>query len=444
VVVTAGNTMPVVALDAPANGGFFGFGDKVPFKVTVTDPEDGPVDCSKVTVEYILGHDNHGHPLSRATGCEGVLETPADEGHGLDADVFGVINASYTDNGSGGAPPLTGSAEGVLQPKLKQAEFFTEANGIQLVDAAGASGGTRVGYIDPGDWIGFTPVDLTGVTGIGYRVSSGGPGGTIEVRSGTVDGPLVQTVQVRNTGSPDNYVDLPATPITDPGGGKPLFLVFTGSGSGLFDVDSITFEGPGVAVPVGGQCTPTTEAGYRSLFDGTEASAAGWHQAGPGAFQLQPDCSWKTVDGMGLLWHEEEFTSYSLKLDWKLAGDDNSGIFVGFPDPGGDPWVAINHGQEIQIDATDAPDRTTGAIYGFQGADTAKRDAALKPPGEWNAYEIVVTGQVIKVVLNDVVINEYTETDPARDLAQGFVGLQNHGDGDDVSFRNVRIKELQK
>jgi hypothetical protein len=191
-------------------------------------------------------------------------------------------------------------------------------------------------------------------------------------------------------------------------------------------------------------CTPTTEAGYRSLFDGTEASTTGWHQAGPGTFQLQPDCSWKTTGGMGLLWHEEEFASYSLKLDWKLDGDDNSGIFVGFPDPGGDPWVAVNHGQEIQIDATDTPDRTTGAIYGFQGADIAKRDAALKPPGEWNAYEIVVSGQVVEVVLNGVVINQYTETDPARDLAQGFIGLQNHGDGDDVSFRNVRIKELQK
>jgi cytochrome c len=443
VVITAGNTAPAVTLDAPVNGGFFGFGDKVPFKVTVSDPEDGPIDCAKVTVEYILGHDNHGHPLSRATGCEGVIETPADEGHGLDADIFGVINASYTDTGSGSAPPLTGSAETVLQPKLKQAEFFTGANGVQLVEAAGASGGTRVGYIDPGDWIQFTPVNLAGVTGLGYRVSSGGPGGTIEVRSGAVDGPLVQSVQVPQTGSPDTYVDLPATPITDPGGTHPLFLVFTGTGGGLFDVDAITVAGPGVAQPTVSQCTPSTpEEGYRTLFDGTAASAAGWHQAGPGSFQVQADCSWKTVGGMGLLWQEEEFNAYSLKLDWKLDGDDNSGIFVGFPDPGNDPWVAVNQGQEIQIDATDAPDRTTGAVYGFQGADIAKRDAALKPPGEWNAYELVVSGQTIKVVLNDVVINEYTETNPARDLSQGFIGLQNHGDGDDVSFRDVRVKEL--
>ena len=31
---------------------------------------------------------------------------------------------------------------------------------------------------------------------------------------------------------------------------------------------------------------------------------------------------------------------------------------------------------------------------------------------------------------------------PARSLVQGYIGIQNHGTGDDVSFRNVRIKEL--
>jgi len=444
VVVTAGNSAPTVTLEAPVNGGFFGFGDQVPFKVTVTDPEDGTIDCSKVTVEYILGHDNHGHPLSRATGCEGTIDTPADEGHGLDANIFGVINASYADNGAPGVPPLTGSAQNMLQPKLKQAEFFNGNNGTQVVEAAGASGGKRVGYIDPGDWIEFTPINLTGVTGIGYRVSSGGAGGTIEVHSGAVDGPVVQTVQVANTGSFDTYVDLPPTPITDPGGTKPLFLVFTGTGTGgLFDVDAIDVQGPGVTAPAAPACQPSApETGYRTLFDGTAASLTGWHHSGPGTFTLQPDCTVKTSGGLGLLWFGEEFHSYSLKLGWRVDGDDNSGVFVGFPDPGADPWIAVDHGYEIQIDATDTPDHTTGSIYGFQAADLAARDAALKPPGEWNDYEITVTGQRITVTLNGTLINDFTSTDAARDLTHGFVGLQNHGDGDDVSFRDVRIKPL--
>jgi Domain of Unknown Function (DUF1080)/Carbohydrate binding module (family 6) len=145
---------------------------------------------------------------------------------------------------------------------------------------------------------------------------------------------------------------------------------------------------------------------------------------------------------MGLFWYQaEQFTSYSLKLDWRLAGDDNTGVFLGFP-PSDDPWSAVNNGYEVQIDATDAADRTTGSIYGFQAADQAARDAALNPPGSWNTYELLVEGERLRVLLNGVLINDFTNTDPVRSLWQGHIGLQNHGDADQVSFRNVRVKEL--
>ncbi|MEU4770185.1 family 16 glycoside hydrolase [Actinosynnema sp. NPDC023794] len=44
--------------------------------------------------------------------------------------------------------------------------------------------------------------------------------------------------------------------------------------------------------------------------------------------------------------------------------------------------------------------------------------------------------------LNGVKINDFTDTDPARFLTSGHNGIQNHGTGDDVSFRNIRIKAL--
>ncbi|HEX5917494.1 MAG TPA: ThuA domain-containing protein, partial [Nocardioides sp.] len=99
-VVTVGNTRPVVEIEMPPNGGFFEFGDSVRVQVNVTDPEDGEIDCSKVEIDYILGHDSHGHPLSSRTGCDVVLPTVKDEGHDASADIFGVINASYTDEGA--------------------------------------------------------------------------------------------------------------------------------------------------------------------------------------------------------------------------------------------------------------------------------------------------------------------------------------------------------
>ena len=182
-------------------------------------------------------------------------------------------------------------------------------------------------------------------------------------------------------------------------------------------------------------CRP--ETGYTSIYNG---STSGWSQAGPGSF-TNSDATLKSTGGMGLFWNSaKQYTSYSLKLDWKMDGDDNSGIFIGFP-PSTDPWSAVDNGYEIQIDSTDAADRTTGSVYTFKSADIAARDAALNPPGEWNTYELLVEGERLQLFLNGSKINDFTNTNPVRSLA-GHIGIQNHGTGDDVSFRNIRIKEL--
>ncbi|MEV4178809.1 ThuA domain-containing protein [Nonomuraea sp. NPDC049709] len=183
-------------------------------------------------------------------------------------------------------------------------------------------------------------------------------------------------------------------------------------------------------------CRP--ETGYTALYNG---STTGWSQAGPGSF-ANSDATLASQGGMGMLWYNsKEFRSYSLKLDWKLTGDSNSGVIVGFPATS-DPNAALNTGYEVQIDATDTTDKTTGAIYGFKAADIAARDAALNPPGQWNTYELLVEGERLQVFLNGSKINDFTNTDPVRSLQQGHIGIQNHGPGDVVSFRNIRIKEL--
>ena len=179
-------------------------------------------------------------------------------------------------------------------------------------------------------------------------------------------------------------------------------------------------------------CSPaTTRPATPACSTGRSRRLTKWRLAGAGSFGRQADCTIRSEGGLGLLWYTaQEFNNYSLKLDWKLVKDDNGGVFVGFPNPVNDPFIAVNQGYEIQIDASDLPDRTTGSIYTFKGADPAAVAAALKPVGQWNAYEIQVQGQTIKVLLNGTLVNEFTSTDPARDLTQGFVGVQNHGGGE--------------
>ncbi|MEU9558816.1 ThuA domain-containing protein [Streptomyces fumanus] len=651
--IVVGNTEPKVRIDIPGNGTLAAFGEPVPFKVTVTDPEE-TVDCSKVKVTYSLGHDHHAHELTSEMGCEGTLKPPAGEGgHDPNANIYGVVGASYTDGGANGQEALTGTARTVLQPLHRQAEHFTTQSGIQTYDKAGANGGKTVGDINDGDWISFSPYKFDGQKKMTVRASSGGAGGYVELRTGSPTGPLHGSAYIPPTGSWETFqnVDVPLRSL--PKKTTDIYLVFKGGEGALFDVDDFEFSKEpfkngkkvlvfsktagyrhdaipqGIAAlkelgaPAGITVTATEEAkqfttanlakydavafmsttgdvlnaeqqtafenyikngggylgvhaaadteydwkfygglvgayfashpaiqqatvrvedhdhpatahlddtwvrtdelynyrtnprerakvlatldettyqggtmkgdhpiawcqkyeggrsfytglghtkesyadesfrahllgglqyatgqvkadckpdkGYRKIFNGQTLD--GWKQAGPGGFDIK-DGTLESNGGMGLLWYQaKELKSYSLTLDWKMRGDDNSGIFVGFP-ASDDPWSAVDKGYEIQIDATDTPDRTTGAVYSFKSANIKARDQVLRPPGQWNSYEIKVQGERLQVFLNGVKINDFTNKDPQRSLTDGYIGLQNHGAADKVSFRDIQLKEL--
>ncbi|RKR92021.1 PKD domain-containing protein [Micromonospora pisi] len=242
VTITVGNTVPTVTISGPPAGSGFAFGDPVPYQVTVTDPEDGTIDCTKVVVNFVLGHDEHGHPMTSATGCTGVLQTTANSEHGPSDNLFGVIDAAYTD-GSG----LVGHAQVVLQPRHRQAEHFANSSGNLAVYQSPASEGGYVGAIDNGEWISFDPYHLVGVTGFSARVSSANAGGTLAFRTGSATGPVVGSITVPGTGGWDNFVTVNGT-ISGASGSGPLFLTFAGApDQALFNVDSFTFTGGGTA-----------------------------------------------------------------------------------------------------------------------------------------------------------------------------------------------------
>nr|WP_205615091.1 PQQ-dependent sugar dehydrogenase [Streptomyces harenosi] len=241
--IVVGNTAPRVTLDLPKDGQLFSFGDAIPFKVRVTDPEDGrSIDCSKVKVSFILGHDTHGHPLTSASGCTGTIQTSADGGHDENANIFGVFDAEYTDNGGGGQAPLTTHDQNVTQPKHRQAEHFGDSSGVSVITKDTAHGGKTVGDIHHGDWISFTPYVLSNAKKVTARISSGGTGGTLEIRAGSATGTLLGKAAVPVTGGWETFQDVEAGLSRAPRGTTELFLVFKGSGTGaLFDVDDFTF-----------------------------------------------------------------------------------------------------------------------------------------------------------------------------------------------------------
>ena len=114
--IIVGNTRPTVTISAPPDGGFFEWGDDLPWQVSVTDPDE-TVDCAKVIVQPALGHDEHAHPELATNACSGTARTFLDEGH-AEANAFWVIDARYTDSGGqGGSQPLTGERDERLPPE---------------------------------------------------------------------------------------------------------------------------------------------------------------------------------------------------------------------------------------------------------------------------------------------------------------------------------------
>jgi hypothetical protein len=178
-----------------------------------------------------------------------------------------------------------------------------------------------------------------------------------------------------------------------------------------------------------------TDAGFQPLFDGT--SIEDWRMCGPGGFILdRQEGVIRSDGGMGLFWYSRRaFRDFILRLQWQeRRREDNSGVFIRFPDPGQDPWIAVREGYEIQIfDAWDDPLCVTGAIYELA---PARRVASL-PPGAWNDFEITASGRHISVRLNgELVIDRYKGD---RRL-EGFIGVQNHDAGSCVAFRSIRLK----
>jgi hypothetical protein len=220
--------------------------------------------------------------------------------------------------------------------------------------------------------------------------------------------------------------------------------------------------------------------GWRLLWDGTDIS--GWRSAKSEEF---PKTSWRIHDGEltvvasgnaeamagGDIITRQRFSDFELKVEFKTSPGCNSGIKY-FVHPNLDPITGTGAkaatgsaiGYEYQIlDDARHPDaklgrngnRTVGSLYDLIPASTAKKPS---PIGEWNTAEIVVRGNHLEHWLNGQKILDCDRTSPEfqdafahskfRNMPEfpkwtsGHILLQEHGS--EVSFRNIKIRELKE
>ncbi len=259
--ITVGNTAPTVTITTPVDGDFFAWGDDIPYTVTVTDPQDGAIDCNRVAVTLVLVHDQHGHGEGSQTGCTGVLPTSVDNvGHG--GYLAAGINASYTDLGGAGAtPPLTTDAQHVVQLRRQHVEFVQQAagiqfSGIQAPETDPLGGGQAANQIDPGDWLGlnnrysFDNMDKQITFRFASNQAAGALRGLVDVRLDAVDGPVIASCELRSTGGNGTYTNQTCPFTGTVTGSHPVYLVFRqatgGPATGFGLLNWVEFSGAGI------------------------------------------------------------------------------------------------------------------------------------------------------------------------------------------------------
>ena len=192
--ITVGNRAPTVTIDTPLDGKLASFTDKIPYKVTVTDPEDGD-DRRGHRLRQHRGQDlarprrARARPVDRDR-LQGTLQTGLTAGHGAGGEhVHGHLGRLHRQGRRRRPGPLTGRAEAILQPKQKQAEFFAStgrtADGTTAGDAGRAdrddvrhrraaartSASSRTATTSS-----YKPFNLTDINEVRFRVASAGRG----------------------------------------------------------------------------------------------------------------------------------------------------------------------------------------------------------------------------------------------------------------------------
>jgi hypothetical protein len=193
------------------------------------------------------------------------------------------------------------------------------------------------------------------------------------------------------------------------------------------------------------------------LFNGTDLD--GWSHVLVGDGVKKEDV-WSVKDGvlvckgtpLGYLVTKTTHQDFTLSFEWRWAPGGkpgNSGVLLRIA---GEPATFMPKCVEAQLKHENA-----GDLWAFFGANITgdaarfqeikdhkdlgnfkgirKTKAAEKPPGEWNRYEINVSGGKIELKVNGEIVNQAS----GLDVLAGPIGLQS--EGAEIHFRNIGLKE---
>jgi Domain of Unknown Function (DUF1080) len=197
------------------------------------------------------------------------------------------------------------------------------------------------------------------------------------------------------------------------------------------------------------------QAGWRLLFDGK--TTKGWRafkqaEIGPG---------WSVRDG--LLFPDPkvakdivtvgDYANFELAFEWRISKGGNSGVMFHVTPTGAETYESGPEYQILDNSRGVRPQEQAGALYAL----VAPARDVTRPVGEFNQARLIVDHGQVEHWLNGERIASYELGSPEfkalvaaskfrrwPHFAQGGTGgiaIQNHGD--DVAFRNIKIRVLK-
>lgn len=212
--------------------------------------------------------------------------------------------------------------------------------------------------------------------------------------------------------------------------------------------------------------------GWKLLFNGEDSG--NWRgyniEEFPSDWKIQDGTIHMSASGRGEagsenggdILYDETFENFHLKLEWKISEGGNSGIFYLGQESDELDYIWKTAPEMQVLDNEKHPDamlgtdgnRKAGSLYDLYPADPQN----AREVGEWNEVEIIVYDGTVVHKQNGETVVEYHLWTPQwkEDVAnskfpslnenwadvakEGYIGLQDHGD--DVWFRNIKIKEM--
>lgn len=205
----------------------------------------------------------------------------------------------------------------------------------------------------------------------------------------------------------------------------------------------------------------------KSLFNGKDLS--GWEgdpavwTVEDGAIVGQATADAPIEHNTFLIWKDGEVGDFRLRLEYRIEGDNNSGVQYRSRVVDPKEWIVAGYQADIDANPTYSgilyDERGTRQIIAGRGervivAPDGQREVTRFAtaedlqkhirPGEWNKYVIVARGPRLRHKINGKLMSETVDRERGKRAKSGVLALQVHqGPPMTVRFRNIYLEELQ-